>query len=136
MSLVTLLENMKANGPHFRDAASRGNLAVLKSMLGPAWRGFVKQDAKGSGESALPVSHEVHFDWQYKRDQPEMAKLYEAAKVSQWNAAKDIDWSIDVDPERTAVELSARDHRVQYVRKLTEEKGSPVASWSRMSMRA
>jgi hypothetical protein len=105
MSLQTLLENMKANGPHFRDAAGRGNLAVLKSMLGPAWRGFVKQDAKGNGQSALPVEHEVHFDWQYQRDQPEMAKLYEAAKVSQWNAAKDIDWSIDVDPDNPARQL-------------------------------
>ena len=27
-----------------------------------------------------------------------MAKLYEAAKVSQWNASTDVDWSIDVDP--------------------------------------
>jgi len=102
MSLATLLENVKANGPHFRDAASRGNLAVLKSMLGPAWRGFVKQDAKGSGQSALPVAHDVHFDWQYQRDQPDMAKLYEAAKVSQWNASLDIDWTIAVDPDDPA----------------------------------
>jgi len=99
MSLATLLENVRVNGPHFRDAASRGNLAVLKSMLGPAWRGLVKQDAKGNGQTALPVAHDVHFDWQYQRDQPEMAKLYEAAKVSQWNATRDVDWSIDVDPD-------------------------------------
>ena len=105
MSLATLLENVKANGPHFRDAASRGNLAVLKSMLGPAWRGFVKQDAKGSGQSALPVAHDVHFDWQYQRDQPDMAKLYEAAKVSQWNASLDIDWTIAVDPDDPARQL-------------------------------
>ncbi len=99
MSLAKLLENMKSNGPHVRDAASRGNLAVLKSMLGPAWRGFVKQEAKGHGQTALAVAHDVHFDWQYARDRPEMAKLYEAAKVSQWDAAKDVDWSISVDPD-------------------------------------
>ena len=34
------------------------------------------------------------------------------------NATTDIDWSIDVDPERTAVELGARDNRMQYVRRL------------------
>jgi hypothetical protein len=99
MSLAKLIENMRTNGPHVRDAASRGNVAVLKSMLGPAWRGFVKQEAKGHGQTALSVSHDVHFDWQYDRDRPEMAKLYEAAKVSQWNAATDVDWSMSVDPD-------------------------------------
>jgi hypothetical protein len=99
MSLAKLIENMRTNGPHLRDAASRGNAAVLKSMLGPAWRGFVKQEAKGHGQTALSVSHDVHFDWQYERDRPEMAKLYEAAKVSQWNASSDVDWSVSVDPD-------------------------------------
>ena len=28
-------------------------------MLGPAWRGFVKQEAKGHGQTALSVSHDV-----------------------------------------------------------------------------
>ena len=92
MSLAKPIVNVKINGPHVRDAASRGNVAVLKSMLGPAWRGFFKQEAKGHGHSALPVTHDVHFDWRYERDRPEMAKLYEAAKTSQWNASKDIDW--------------------------------------------
>ncbi len=99
MSLVKLLENMRVNAPHVRDAAGRGNLAVLKSMLGPAWRGLIKQDAKGHHQTALPVSHDVHFDWQYQRDRPEMGKLYEAAKVSQWNATTDVDWSTSVDPD-------------------------------------
>ena len=99
MSLASLLENVRANGGAFRDVASRGNLAVLKSMLGPAWRGFVKQDGKGGEQTALSVQHDVHFDWHYLRDRPEMARLYEAAKSAQWNAATDIDWSIEVDPE-------------------------------------
>jgi len=97
-SLAELLDNVKINAPHFRDAASRGNLAVLKSMLGPAWRGFIKQEGKAGGQSAMPIAHEARFDWQYARDRPAMAKLYEAAKVSQWNASTDVDWSIDVDP--------------------------------------
>jgi hypothetical protein len=99
MSLGKLLENLKVNGPHVRDAAGRGNLAVLKSMLGPAWRGLFRQTAKGSDVTTLPVAHDVHFDWQYQRDRAEMAKLYDAAKVSQWNAATDVDWSLDVDPD-------------------------------------
>ncbi len=102
MSLAKLIENVKINGPQVRDAASRGNLAVLKSMLGPAWRGLFKQEAKGHGHSALHVTHDVHFDWQYERDRPEMAKLYEAAKDSQWNASTDVDWSMAVDPDDPA----------------------------------
>ena len=97
-SLAELLDNVRTNAPHFREAASRGNVAVLKSMLGPAWRGFIKQEGKAGGQSALQIAHEAHFDWQYTRDRPAMAKLYEAAKVSQWNASTDVDWSIDVDP--------------------------------------
>lgn len=99
MSLAKLIENVRINGPHFREAAGRGNVAVLKSMLGPAWRGFVQQHAKGTGNSELAVSHDVFFDWRYERDRQDMAKLYEAAKVSQWNASKDVDWSISVDPD-------------------------------------
>jgi len=37
---------------------------------------------------------------------------------------------IGVDPEATAVELSRSDRRMQYVRALIEEPGSPVAKWS------
>ena len=32
-------------------------------------------------------------------------KLYEKAKTSQWNATTDLDWSIDVDPEKIGREL-------------------------------
>jgi hypothetical protein len=99
MSLASLLENMRTNGAHLRDAASRGNVSVLKSMLGPAWRGLLQQTAKGTPSTDLPVAHEVHFDWEYLRNRPEMAKLYEAAKSSQWNAATDLDWSRSVDPD-------------------------------------
>jgi len=99
MSLAKLLENLKNSGPHFQEAAQRGNLRVLKSMLGPAYRGLIEQRAKGHGVTEMDVEHTVAFDWQYTRDKPEMSKLYEAAKVSQWNATTDVDWSIDVDPD-------------------------------------
>jgi len=36
---------------------------------------------------------------------------------------------MDVDPERTAVELSRNDRRMQYVRALVDEPGSPVSNW-------
>ncbi len=38
------------------------------------------------------------FTWDYDGDRPELSKLYDKAKRSQWNATTDIDWSIEVDP--------------------------------------
>ena len=71
----------------------------------------------GAVSHAVGSAFDAVFTWDYGKGQrPALDKLYEKAKVSQWNGATDLDWSIDVDPERTAVELSARDHRVQYVR--------------------
>jgi hypothetical protein len=99
MDLRKALTNLLDNGGALREAGARGNLRVLRSMLGPAWRGFVAQAAKGEAASELPAGHDATFDWRYLRDKPEMARLYEAAKSSQWNAASDIDWSLDVDPE-------------------------------------
>jgi hypothetical protein len=40
----------------------------------------------------------VSFDWTYLRDKPELSRLYEAAKSSQWNATTDLDWAASVDP--------------------------------------
>ena len=44
------------------------------------------------------------FTWDYERSRPALVKLYEKAKTSQWNGETDLDWSIDVDPERMARE--------------------------------
>ena len=46
------------------------------------------------------------FTWDYERSRPALGKLYEKAKTSQWNVTTDLDWSIDVDPEQVAAELS------------------------------
>jgi len=45
------------------------------------------------------------FTWDYERSRVPLIKLYEKAKTSQWNASTDLDWSIDVDPEKVADEL-------------------------------
>ncbi|MEO6952026.1 MAG: ferritin-like domain-containing protein [Polyangia bacterium] len=100
MSLPQTLTTLLHSAPQIRDAALRGNGRVLRSLLGPAYRGLIQQVAKGTPATAMPIAHDVVFDWSYTRDRPEMAKLYEAAKTSQWNGTDDLDWSIDVDPER------------------------------------
>ncbi len=79
---------------------------------------------------AVPGDAGALFTWDYaKGARPQLEKLYEKAKTGQWNGSTDLDWSIEVDPERTSVELGARDGRMKYVRAIMDEKGSPVAHW-------
>src|SRR5262249_42905080 len=88
----------------------------------------VDDDAVVHGVSS---TFDATFTWDYTKGQrPALDKLYEKAKIAQWNGSTDLDWSIDVDPERTAIELSQNDRRVQYVRALVREPGSPVSKWN------
>ncbi|MBZ0254221.1 MAG: ferritin-like domain-containing protein [Candidatus Methylomirabilis sp.] len=91
------MEDLVEAGPVIGKAAASGNFKVLKTMLGPAFRGLIEKRGKATGRSLMDLGYQANFDWTYKREFPEMARLYEAAKVSQWNASKDIDWSREVD---------------------------------------
>src|SRR4051812_12459837 len=55
--------------------------------------------------SAIRAEFDTIFTWDYERSRPALIKLYEKAKTSQWNASTDLDWSVDVDPEKIAREL-------------------------------
>jgi hypothetical protein len=71
------------------------------------------------------------FTWDYEKgERPALDKLYEKAKSSQWNGATDLDWSTDVDLEQVAREISGGDYRAQFVARLAEIDGSPVAHWN------
>ncbi len=72
-------------------------------LLGPAFRGFVLR--RGRRDLDMTVRHRAHFGWSYDRDQPELARLYEVAKRSQWDAATALDWSASVDPLDPSREL-------------------------------
>lgn len=78
--------------------AGGGSARVLARMLGPAFRGLVLGRARTAPGTALPSAGPTTFDWRYARTFPELARLYEAAKGSQWDAATDLDWSRPVDP--------------------------------------
>ncbi len=58
-----------------------------------------------------------------------LARLYEKAKGSQWNANTDLDWSIDVDEEKVALEMVAGDPNVEYLRSLPKGSDNPMSSW-------
>lgn len=73
------------------------NPKVLRSMAPSGVRGMILQRGKQGVPTKMRSGHEVHFDWTYPNDQPEMRQLYERAKAQQWNGA-DLPWHIDVDP--------------------------------------
>lgn len=105
MELTQTFDRLFKTAPLLKDASASGNLAVLRSLLGPAWRGFIQQKGRAAGTTAMPVDYDARFDWHYLRDRPALARLYEAAKTSQWNATTDLDWSTSVDVEQVELLL-------------------------------
>ena len=99
MRLNKILVNLGEGANLARDVGSRGDLRALASMLGPTFRGLVLQRGKGEALTSMKLDYAAAFDWRYRREFPAMARLYEAAKTSQWNASTDIDWSRTVDPD-------------------------------------
>ena len=41
------------------------------------------------------------FTWDYSLARPALRKLYEKAKIGQWNGTTDLPWDTDVDVEKT-----------------------------------
>lgn len=92
------LTNIKHSVPLVLEAAEARNLRVLRSLAGPSYRGLVQQRGKHEPQTAMPVGFDAIFNWEYRRDHDELAKLYELAKKNQWNGSTLLDWTIDVDP--------------------------------------
>jgi hypothetical protein len=74
------------------------NPRVFRSMAPSAVRGLVLKEGKNKQHVLMQSSHPVNFDLTYKRDFPDMRKLYERAVAMQWSADRDLDWATDVDP--------------------------------------
>ena len=93
-----------------------------------------RQDATTAFDALIDkvrAEFDTAFTWDYERSRDGLNRLYEKAKRSQWNVSDDLDWSIDVDPER-AIRLQAEATGVPAgmpARSLLDVKGSPVASW-------
>ncbi|GIU83885.1 MAG: hypothetical protein KatS3mg008_0660 [Acidimicrobiales bacterium] len=67
------------------------------------------------------------FTWDYEKGaRPGLAKLYEKAKVSQWNAETDLDWSIDVDQEKVVLANMAQTGGPDQSLDLS---GTPMEKW-------
>ncbi len=112
MSVRAYLKNALTQS--LRDAASRvhaGAASEAAEASAPAESGVVLRDV-----SRAPVEHvkrlpperlraeqEIAYDWDYSARRAELRTLYEKSKDLNWNARTDLDWSIDVDPEREIV---------------------------------
>jgi hypothetical protein len=57
----------------------------------------VKEGPRGT--SALPVSHELTYVWEYHAQRIDLRALYEKSKDLMWNARTDLAWDTKVDPE-------------------------------------
>ncbi len=79
-----------------REASRVGNVRVLWHLLGPAVRGLLLQRGKGGSETFVTAGYDARFNWDYRRDNRELGKLYALAKQSQWDADLDLDWSTEV----------------------------------------
>jgi hypothetical protein len=68
------------------------------------------------------------FLWDYERDRGQLVTLYNKAMGSQWNSVTDLDWSIDVDPERLVAEQDSP--LLSVARVAGTLPGSPMATWT------
>ncbi|HKY17069.1 MAG TPA: ferritin-like domain-containing protein [Microthrixaceae bacterium] len=86
------------------------------------------------GRHVDEIAHEVEvnadalFTWDYERSRPALSKLYEKAKVSQWNGATDLPWETEVDQEEVARGLMAVS--IDRFRQLQDVDGSPFKNWA------
>jgi hypothetical protein len=56
------------------------------------------QDFVENSCEAVAVGFPALLTWDYAHDDAALVRLYERAKKSQWNAAADINWAVEVDP--------------------------------------
>ena len=70
------------------------------------------------------------FLWKYDRDREQLVNLYNKGMASQWNSVTDLDWSIDVDPEKLVTESGTPNLFVDLAREAAKVDGSPFAKWS------
>src|SRR5580692_1750374 len=82
-------------------------------------------------DEAVHVIHdnaERLFLWDYERDRGQLVTLYNKAMGSQWNSVTDLDWSIEVDPERLVAEQDSP--LLAVARVAGTLPGSPMAKWT------
>src|SRR5690606_25790582 len=114
----------EANGSMTNDDPSAGpDLDELEAILAVATAdGHEPFHAVADGADAI-------FTWEYRKgERAGLARLYERAKASQWNAETDLPWHVDVDPARV-VAHATRSRRTDPVLLAAQQPGEPLAGW-------
>src|SRR4051812_38780872 len=70
---------------------------------------------------------DTRFTWDYERARPKLGKLYEKAKLTQWNA-NDLPWTTDVDQEEV-VKANAVLAGASGLAPMMDLAGTPFAKW-------
>lgn len=113
----------------------RGDINDVESIMALSNRDM-------TSELSLVESHfDSLFTWDYaKGKRPQLNRLYEKAKQSQWDGEKDLDWSIDVDPEKVAAQLATAAPESAWIREQGEAaglfKGWSEKQWTELGIEA
>jgi hypothetical protein len=79
---------------------------------------------------AVPVGGDAQFTWNYGRERDALTRLYEKAKLSQWNATDQFDWSMEVDQERLADHMATHNPETVFLKQLAANDSScPLRNW-------
>src|SRR4051812_43877601 len=89
----------------------------------------ITNDDMDSVIHAVKDNADAIFTWNYQKgERPALNKLYEKAKVSQWNGETDLPWDTDVDPEKVIANAPI-DPDSDPVMIAARAPGGPLASW-------
>ncbi len=78
---------------------------------------------------AVKDNADAIFTWNYEKgERPALNKLYEKAKVSQWNGQTDLPWDTEVDLEKVAANAPS-DPDTDPVLLAASQPGGPLANW-------
>lgn len=85
-----------------QDILGRSDLNDIEAILS------ITNDDADAIQHIVKDNADAIFTWDYSLSRPALRKLYEKAKVGQWNGSTDLDWSINVDEEKqVAMDLAA-----------------------------
>ena len=85
-----------------QDILGRSDLNDIEGILS------ITNDDVDAIQHIVKDNADAIFTWDYSLTRPALRKLYEKAKVGQWNGSTYLDWSINVDEEKqVAMDLAA-----------------------------
>jgi len=66
------------------------------------------------------------FVWDYERSRPQLVTLYNKAMASQWSSVTELDWTIEVDPEKL---IDWDEPKMLLAKAAKDLPGSPLQNW-------